>query len=235
MIEIKSLYEDVADDVELKQNGNLSFDRFNRFSRRAELKMIDWLTGKIDVPNLPQPYLSQKNKDWVSPFIVKLDKNVTGGSIEVPDDYYLYEDLYRIGNQASTDCDDEDQPLVNEKKNPIITMMESAAFNMRANTYIEEQKPSLKNAIAKRTGKEIEFRPVDIGSITLEYVRYPLFGEIVSKMDDVYHEEVIDEAASTNYEWGEYARGMLVWFIVDMCANNTSQQSLKQNNLASKP
>lgn len=234
-MKVKSIYEDVADDVEISQNGSLSFERFNRFSRRAELKFLDWLTGKIEVKNLPQPYLTQKNKDWVSPFIVKLDKNVVNGEIDEPSDYYLFEDIYRIGSKANGDCDDDDVPLVNEKKNPVITLLESASFNMRANTYIEEQKPSLQNAIAKRSGKKFEFRPVDIGSITLEYVRYPKFAEIKSTLDTVYNEQIIDEANSTDYEWGEYARNLLVWFIVDEVSNNTREQALKATNAASKP
>lgn len=237
MIEIKSIYDDVSDVVAQTQNGSLSFDRFNRFSKRAELEFIDWLTGKIDVPNMPQPYLSQKNKDWVAPFIVKLPANITGGTITVPADYYLYEDLYRIGNKIDDDCedDDEDNGITTKTCDPVITMLDSAQFNMRCNTYIDELRPTPNNAIAKRTGNEIQFMPSDLGSVTLEYVRYPVFGKIVTEMDTEFNEEVINEAASTNYEWGEYAREHLIWFVADMFANNTSNRSLKENNIVSKP
>jgi hypothetical protein len=236
-MDIKSIYEDVADVIDLNQNGSLSFGRFNRFSKRAELKFIDWLTGKIDIPNLPQPYQSQKNKDWVSPFIVPLPANIVDGTIVVPPDYYLYEHLRRIGSKLDADCeeDENDNGIVTKKCDPIITMLDSAAFDMRCNTYIDELRPSPNNAIAKRVGNKIEFRPSDLGSIVLEYIRYPLYGKVVTKVDTTYNEEVIDETLSTDYEWGEYARNHLVWFIVDEFANNSRERAVKENNLASKP
>lgn len=236
-MDIKSIYDDVADVIELHQNGSFSHEKFNRFSKRAELKFIDWLTGKIDVPNLPQPYVSQKNKDWVSPFIVKLNKNIVDGTIDRPDDYYMYEDLYRIGNKVEANCeeDDNENDIVTEKCNPVITMLDSSAFNMRCNTYIDELKPTPNNAIAKISGKKIEFRPSDLGSVTLEYIRYPVFGKIVTEMDIQYNEPIVSESASTNYEWDEYARNHLIWFIVDEFSNSTREKALKETNLASKP
>lgn len=236
-MDIKSVYEDVADVIDLNQNGTLSFERFNRFSKRAELKFIDWLTGKIDIPNLPQPYQSQKNKDWVSPFIVRLPANIVDGFITVPSDYYLYEHLHRIGSKLEADCEENenDNGISAKQCDPLITMLDSGAFDMRCNTYIDELKPSPNNAIAKRVGKQIEFRPSDLGSIVLEYVRYPIYGKVVTKTDAQYNEEIIDETLSTNYEWEDYAREHLIWFIVDAFSNNTRERALKENNLASKP
>lgn len=72
MISIKELYDDVAkDSANEYENGSLSFDRFNRFSKIAELSLLDWLTGGAAPDNLPTPYLTQKNKDWLSPFITQ--------------------------------------------------------------------------------------------------------------------------------------------------------------------
>ena len=226
---IKGIYDDCIDTIGTDQNGDLSFSKFNRFSRRAELSIIDWLTGNIDV--IPAPPF-QKNKDWLSIFIKKVPAQVTGGVISKPDDYYTYDNFYRLGSKVEADCEEEENPQL---CNTPIEILDGQQYYVRCNTYIEEKSPSFKKPISKIVGNTFEVLPNDLGSVVLEYVRNPVFGTIVSRHDDVYNEDVIDENLSTNYEWPEGCRQVLVWFIVDMFSNYTREQAIKQFNTASKP
>lgn len=229
MIEIISIYNDVAiDNVNKDENGYLSFDKFNRLSKRAELRLLDYLTGDIENIKPPIPYLSQKNKDWLSPFIVPKPDQVLDGYINKPTDYYGFENLYRIGSKVK-ECESDDEQ---DDCNSPIELLDGAKFNDRCKSDIEECKPSMENPISKMVGNKFQFAPKDLGSITLEYVRYPVFGFIKSKTDTVYNKPVADVAASQNYEWGEFAREILVWFITDTFAIHTRETALKQQNSA---
>jgi len=226
---IKGIYDDCIDTIGTDQNGDLSFSKFNRFSRRAELSIIDWLTGNIDV--IPAPPF-QKNKDWLSIFIEKVSAQVTGGVISKPDDYYTYDNFYRLGSKVEADCEEEENPQL---CNTPIEILDGQQYYVRCNTYIEEKSPSFKKPISKIVGNTFEVLPNDLGSVVLEYVRNPVFGTIVSRHDDVYNEDVIDENLSTNYEWPQGCRQVLVWFIVDMFSNYTREQAIKSFNQSSKP
>lgn len=233
MLSVVSVYNDVVKDTaNADQNGHLGYEQFTRISRRAELNLISWLTGSVDNQRVPIPYLSQKNKDWIAPFIKKKSGQVTGGVFQRPDDYYQYENFYRLGARIASDCE-EDEDVNPDEGNTPIELLDGQQFYERSRTRIESLKPSLLKPIAKEVGRTFEVLPLDLGSVTLEYIRYPLFGSIVGTIDPVYNEEI--PGTVVDYEWDENAREMLVWFIVDTFSNNTREQALKQFNSASKP
>lgn len=201
MIDVGSVYTDVArDSANQDENGYLSYAMFNRMSRRAELRLLEWLTGDISAQTPPEPYLSQKNKDWASPFIAEHPFQVVNGRTDKPTDYYGFENMYRIGSRMAADCEQGEENTENDCNTPI-ELLDGAKYTQRCKTYIDEEKPSFEKPISKLVGKKFHFTPSDLGSATLEYYRYPVFAKIVPKKDDVFNDEVIDTAVSTNYEW----------------------------------
>lgn len=227
MIDVVSIYEDVAkDSLNKDENGYFSFAMFNRMSRRAELRLIDWLSGDVSGVTPPAPYLTQKNKDWLSPFIKKYPINVINGFVQRPDDYYQIDNAYIIGRKAEGDCGDEDSSGCNIP----IELLNGNQFYDRCKTHIKGLQPSLSKPISKMVGKQFEYNPIDLGSIVIEYVRYPVFAVLKTKFDSVFNEEVPDPATSTNYEWDENSRELLIWFMTDFFANHISNQAMKQFN-----
>lgn len=239
MIDVLSIYDDVTKDVaSISQNGNITVPMFNRFSKRAELRLLDWLSGDPAGVVPPEPWATQKNKDLLSPFIKKIPKQVENRIITRPSDYYKFEDLYRNGGSVESGCcdDDDDEEDCDEKpvddNGTTIELLDSATFNNRTNTYIKEDKPTLTNPIVKQVGRTFEFYPRDIGQVTLEYISYPVFASVKSVIDPLYNTEVA--AAVKNYDWDEGVREPLIWFIVDFYTNWTREQALKQFNSATK-
>lgn len=232
MILISSIYNDVAlDNVNSAENGSLSFQMFNRLSRRGELRLLDFVTGGINNDVEMMPFTIQKDLDYTSQFIKKFTGQVADGKITRPEDYYLYQNLYLLGDYAQgIECGEDDE-IVNDGCNQPVELLEGSKFYMRCNTFIEGLQPSFTKPIVKQVGKDFEFLPRDIGSVSLEYVRYPMFGKIVPKMDTIHNDEIIDEALSTNYEWEEYARELLVYFITDTFAIHTREKALKEQNI----
>lgn len=231
MVDAVEIYNDVVKDAAAAdQNGQLSYSMFNRLSKRAELAIIDWLSGGITNERLPIPWISQKNKDWLSPFITKFPAQVVNGEITKPEDYYQYENFYRLGSNENADCEDDVQP---DPCNTPIEIMDGQQFYQRCNTYIEELKPSLSKPIFKLIGNKLEVLPKDLGSVCLEYIRMPKFASITPKLDQVFNEEVPDVVI--NYEWDEWARPFLIWFICDFYFNNIREKSGKEFNAASNP
>lgn len=232
MILISTIYDDVAlDNVNSASNGNLSFQQFNRLSRRAELRMLNFLSGGVDDIKLPIPYTVQLLKDILAPMIEKYSVNADGGEITRPSNYYAYDSMVLLGNyKVPIDCEDEDTDVV-VGCNTVIELLDSAQFDMRCRSDIEDLQPSLNKPIAKMVGRNFEFAPTDIGSVKLQYLRYPIFGKIISKMDTVYNEEVVDEDLSTNYEYDEFAREMLVFWITQEFSVHTREQALMQANM----
>lgn len=231
MIKISSIYDDVAkDSANEYENGRLSIDRFNRFSRRAEISLIDWLTGGAAPDNLPTAYVTQKDKNWLSQFIKTHKGQVVDGFYTRPDDYYQKDAFYRLGppTDDNTDCND-DKPT--SDCNTPIEILDGKEFDYRCTTWVEELQPTFNLPIAKWNGTQLKVSPWDLGSVGLDYIRYPVFGVIVPKVDDVYNQEIPDENASTNYEWPEAVRNILVFMITDMFANNTREQALKTMNV----
>lgn len=233
MISVISLYDDVVKDTaSADQNGQVSYQQFSRLSRRAEILLLDWISGGVTNERLPIPWVSQKNKDWLSPFITKWSKQVTGGAIDKPPDYYQYENFYKLGSKVNADCEEEDGEPMDECNTPI-EIVDGEEFYERCNTSIEELEISISKPIAKEVGTTFEVMPKDLGSVCLEYIRQPVFASITGKNDPVYNEEIPDVVV--DYEWEEWARPFLIFFITDMISNKTREQALKQFNAASNP
>lgn len=236
MIPIKEIHDDVTlDNVNTAENGSIGMQMYNRLSRRGENKFFDFLTGSIDGVTLPTPYSSQKLKDILAPFIVKFTEQVSGGKITRPENYYTYDSLVLLGNyNVEQECDKEDEDYqITEGCNTPIEVLDSAQFDARCQSFIEGLQPSFTKPIARLVGDTFEFMPLDLGSVELTYIRYPKYAKIVSKIDTVYNEEVIDEALSTNYEESEFARELLIFFISDAYANYTRERALKEFNAVS--
>jgi hypothetical protein len=225
MISVISVYQDAArDNVNKDENGTLSYEKFNRMSRRAENRMIDFLSGDVSGQKPPVPDSIQKNRDWIAPLVTEAKLPVKTGKIDWPKDYYGYHNMYLISNKIG--CDDEHSELCNIA----IELLSGQKFYNRCNTYIKELKPSLKKPIAKQVGKSFHFAPSDLGNVGLEYIRYSKYGNIVSSIDPIYNKPVADANLSQDYEWDEYARELLIWFITDTFAISTRDASLKAAN-----
>jgi hypothetical protein len=227
-MDIVSVYQDVKDRVNSNENGQLSISLFNRFSRIGELRAMDWLSGDVENKQTPMPDLSQKNRDWIAPFLKTEKLQVQGGLIVRPKDYYKWDNAWLLGNfSEEVDCGEqgEDHGCRSE-----IELVNTQKFYSRCRTAIEGLKPSFQKPIAKAVGRKFEFMPRDLGSIELQYLRYPIFGSIAVMNDPVYNRKVADPANSTDYEWDEYARELLVWFITDSFANRNSNRTIKDMN-----
>lgn len=231
-LSITEIYDDVSKDTaNADQNGQLSYQMFSRLSRRAELRMLEWLSGPIDGnPNMPAPWKTQKNKDWLSPLIEKYPAQVVNGTIDRPENYYQFENFYKIGSKSETDCDDV---VATDDCNTPIELLDGQQYYQRCRTYIDELKPSLDKPISKLVGNKFEVLPKDLGSVVLEYIKMPVFGSITGKIDPIYNDEVPDVVV--DYSWDERSRPLLIWFIVDEYSNNTREQALKTFNNASNP
>lgn len=228
MILISEIYNDVAlDNINTSSNGDMSFERFNRLSKRAELRMLDFLTADVEDLKPPTPYTSQKDKDWLSMYIEKKPVQVVDGKVTKPEGYYGWENSYLLGSfNDTTTCDDAaDIPIVG--CNTPLEMLNGVQFYERCITYIEGLQPSFSKPICKIVGNEFEFLPKDLGSIVLEYYKYPAYGKIVPKMDDLYNVEVIDEDKSTNYQYEEWARELLVYFICESFGIHTRENAIQ--------
>jgi hypothetical protein len=231
MIDIISVYQDAArDNVNKDENGYFGYEMFNRLSRRAELRLLDWLTGDVSGVTPPANFITVKSKDLVSPFITRFTTNVSGGEITKPSDYYLYENMFRITGKLQSSCEEDEEDDNTEDCNIPIEMLDNDKFYIRCNTHIKLLKPSFNKPISKMVGNRIEFKPQDLGSVALEYIRFPKFGTIKTIVDPQYNDEIADPATSDNYEWDEGVRELLVWFITDTFSIHTREQALKQHN-----
>lgn len=239
-MDIISLYEDVArDNVNSDENGYLGYTMFNRLIQRASNRTLDYITGDSSLQTLPISYSTQKAKDFISFLITKYSALITNGVIQKPADYYTYENLVILSVDGNTECDedtdcDEDTPTPQIIRTPV-EMLDGQQFDVRCNTWTKSKKPSAQYPISKVVGNTIEFEPKELGSCTLEYIRYPIAGEIVSSVDPVFYNDVADPALSTDSEWPEWAREFLIFFSSDTYSNHTREQALKQFNMASKP
>lgn len=235
MASIAEVYGSVQFEIHTLQNGELNFDDFNKRSKIAEVKMLGWLTGSPETgkeQNFVTPYDNQKSRDWLTPLIKPDVQNVVDGKLPKPADYYQYENMYALALDGEVCSDDEDEkdPEVNGYP---IELLTGQQFQIRATTNIKLLKPRPKKAIAKLVGKNFEFLPKDLGSVKLEYVSYPeKYGKIVSKIDPVYNEEVIDTAATQDYVWGDWAVEVLSWFIIQGFSVRVREGALFQMNEA---
>ena len=229
MIDVISVYNDTArDNISESENGYFSYDMFNRVSRRAETRLLDYLTGDTEGLKPPMMQGNQKGRDWLSCVVKRVDLQVQEGLVDVPTDYYINDNLYLLGDyNKEAACDGQPN---SEGSNTPIELLNAQQFFTRCNTWIEELKPSFLKPIAKRVGNVFEFRPLDLGNIAIEYVSYPKFAKIVSKVDTDYDDVIADETKSTNYIWDEGMRELLVWMITDTFAIHSREQALKQQN-----
>lgn len=238
---IISLYEDAARDQAAKdENGYMSYEMFNRMIQRASNRVLDYITGDSDNQKLPISYSTQKAKDFVSFLITKFPSNISNGVITKPSDYYNYENLFILSLKNQQGCSDDntncdEDSIAEEVIQTPVEILDGQQFYTRAQTYIKGLKPSEKKPIAKMVGNTIEFLPKELGSCTLEYIRYPIAGEIVSSVDPVYYNDVANAALSTNSEWPEWARELLIFFLTQSFATHISENNLFQMNMASKP
>lgn len=239
-MDIISLYQDIArDNVNVDENGYMSYTMFNRLIQRASNRTLDFLTGDSAGITLPFSYSTQKAKDFIGFLITQYPTAITNGKITKPSDYYLFDNLYILSIEE-TSCDednttcDEDLPIPEIKGTPV-QMLDGQQFKVRSNTWIKAKKPSPKVPTCKVIGNTIEFEPKELGSCVLEYIRYPIAGLIVASIDPVYYNEVANANLSTNSEWPEWARDFMIFFSSDSFANHTREQALKNFNLASKP
>lgn len=236
MLTVKSVFDDVQFNLG-KENGYISITDYNRLSRRAENRLQEWITGDIRGNVPPEPYNTQKNKDFLDPFITSYKSVVDGNSqITRPTNYHSFENLHSLslketGCETNEGCEEEETEQGIVIKRPI-ELLNGDEFNIRATTYIDELKPSEIRPIAKQMGRRFEFLPTGLLGVVLEYIRYPQYAVAVEMIDDEFNEPVINEAASTNYEWDENARELLVWFITDLVSNHLREQALKQFNSA---
>lgn len=235
-----SVYNDFLFEIN-KDGGYLSGSEFNGLSKRGELKFVDWISGKLS-GDVPQPYTTQKVRDWLSVITIGWRTQVVQGRVTKPGDYYMWENAFLLGDYYKTpDCDEDDEEgnepdgtVVSDCNIPIELLSNSSFYN-RCNTSIKGLQPSFTKPICKMVGKEIEFAPKDLGSITVEYIRYPVYGELKMKFDPVYNDMVPDPLTTVPYEWPEFAREYLIWFMIDLFSNSTREQALKVVNDASKP
>lgn len=235
MIKVSEIYNDVAlDDANKDQNGTLSYTRFNRYSFRAELRLLSWLTGDLTDPTPPEKLATQKSRDWLSKFIKKLPVQVEKGTINKPADYYLYRDLYRIIGEPIECADKYEEDELKIIKKPI-ELLDNAKFTTRCATYIERLKPKNKPISKLSESDTFEFEPMDIGSVVLEYYRYPVKAQIVTMDDTVYNQKVVNEALSTNYEWPEACRELLIWFICQQFSLHIREVGFQAQNKEAKP
>lgn len=239
-MDIIELYQDAARDASNKsENGYYSYEMFNRMMQRASNRVLDYITGDSDNQKLPISYSTQKAKDFVSFLITKFPSAISNGIINKPVDYYSYENLYILslsetGCEVDTTTCDEDSVAAEIIKTPV-EVLDGQQFYVRAQTYIKGLKPSAKKPIAKMVGNTIEFLPQELGSCTLEYIRYPIAGEIVSEVDPIYYDDVASPTLSTNSEWPEWARELLIFFLTQSFATHISERALFEMNMASKP
>lgn len=226
-MDIISLYNDVLDRTAQEQNGEIGIAKFNRYEKIAELRLLDYLSGDVEGVKPPEPYSTQKLRDWLSIFIKKEGAQVQDGAFIKPADFYRYESNAIIGDYRDEVCGED--VLVSNGNTPI-ELLDSLQFDSRCQTYIKSLKPSAKKPIGKMVGNTIETMPKDLGSVVLYYVRYPVFGEIKVKIDPIYNNEVPDTATSINNEWPEFARNFLLYFIVQQYPLATREKALVEQN-----
>lgn len=231
MIPVKKIFDAVSDSINTEENGELSLSLFQRLSDRAELRLIDYLSGDVENQKPPFPYTSQKLREWLTPLIVRKKLQVVNGIVDKPADWYMFEDSNIIGSSNQLDCETK-KPIKDVNPDVQIKLVDAQVFSKRKNSFIKLLRPSPRAPLATMVGTTIEFAPADTGSIVLSYIRYPKFAVVKTKKDDQFNQEIIDESASINYEWGLWALDPLTNIVVDLFADHIREGALKQMNAA---
>lgn len=239
-MDIIGLYEDAARDQANKdENSYLSYEMFNRMIQRASNRVLDYITGDSANQTLQISYSTQKAKDFIAFLITKYPAQIENAVIQRPTDYYHYDNLYTL-TLSETGCEQDDSDCDTDTTTPEIIktpveMLDGQQFFVRSQTYIKGLKPSPQKPICKMIGNTIEFLPRELGSATLEYIRYPIAGTINTMIDPVYYNIVADPATSVNTEWPEWARELIIYFVTQSFATHISENNLFQMNKASQP
>ena len=225
---VASVYNDVMDEV--NQTESFDYGKFNRMSRRGELGLLKILTDDT-LPKMPPMFSKQKSKDWVAHLLTQHKAGLDAeGRFTRPANYYYYDNMYSLSldeNCAKEGCDEEEKEV---SKN-VIRLVNGDRFSLLKTSYVRLEKPTVKRGIAKQVGDSFEVFPIMAG-IVLEYIRIPVFAEIVGGIDEELNEPTI-LPASKDYEWGESCRETLVYLISDAFFNNVSDISGKQMNNSS--
>lgn len=240
MISVSSVYNDVANDSVYKDaNGFLDYNMFNRMSRRAELRLMDWLTGDVTGQRLPASFSNQKTKDWLSHLLTAYSASLdVNGKFTKPEDYYYYDNMFAL-SQTNNDCEDEETdcevniPASKEIFKSFITLLDGDKFNARQKSFIKSLRPSSGKPIAKEIGNAFEIEPKGLAGVTLEYIALPVFAKIVTMVDPVRNDVIINDAASTNYGWSEAVREALIYFIANAFFDHVTERAGKEFNNAS--
>lgn len=231
-MDIISVYNNYLDRTGAEQNGGTSIEKFNRYSKLAELRLEDYLSGDISGVTPPEPYTTEKLRDFLSTMLRSDTMQVQNGSFTKPDDYYKFDSSSIIGSYKDELCGEE--VLITGEDTPI-EILDGPQFTMRSQTYIKSLRPSAKKPIGKMVGDTIETLPKDLGSVKLYYIRYPVFGEIKVKKDPVYNDEIPDSVTSVNYQWKESVRNLLLYFICQQYPVSTREKAfVEQNELINK-
>lgn len=233
-MDVISLYEDAARDISNHdENGYLSYEMFNRMLQIASNRTLDYLTGDESNRTLPISYSTQKAKDFLGFLITKFPTPINNGIITKPADYYMYENLYILSLANDNSCEIDDSNCNSDSVQPEIIetpveMLDGQQFNVRAQTYIKGLKPSPQKPICKVIGETLEFKPKELGSCVLEYIRYPIAGLIKTTIDPTYNDIVADPLTSLNSEWGEWARQLITYFIAIQFSVHVRENALFQ-------
>lgn len=232
MINVNDIYLSTLDKINEDGNGQLSFDRFNRYLWLAQLKCQDWLSGDVANVAPPTPYTAQKDRDWLSPFITKYLAQVKEGVVTKPSNYNLWDNGYLLGDyNANIECENDEEQGTTTGCNIPIELLSGDEFYYRCTTSIEGLQPSFKKPICKEIGNGFEFSPKELGSITIEYIRYPTRAFLGTKIDESFNDIVYDPATSVDLEWPAFAEDVISWFIADMFFNFVSNQAGKTFNV----
>lgn len=221
-MDIISLYKDVFDRTAAEQNGSITIDKFNRYEKLAELRLLDYLSGDIEGVKPPEPYATAKLRAWLSKFIAKKPVLVVNGAFQKPADFYRDDRAAIIGSYLDEVCG---KIVTITGANTPIEILDGPQFDYRCNTYIKSLRPSARKPIGTLVGDTVETMPRDLGSIMFYYIRYPVYGEVKVKIDPIYNDEVPDPATSKDNEWPEFAREFLIYFMTEMYTAGTRERA----------
>jgi hypothetical protein len=231
-IKTVDIWDAVNDDISIAESGQLSETSFNIRLKRTQINLLRFLTGDlVDNQLFPIPYKKQKLKDYLKDFIVRPFNN----SFELPEDYYNWDNLYKLGRVLSDDDCNVDDIEIDDSCDTKIELLDGQQFNERCSSWIKELRPSEGEPIGKIVDNRVETLPKDVGTMALEYIRYPKDAEIKLIIDPNTNDEIVDVNASGEVEWGKWALEYLVWGIVNYHSKKTREGALKQFNKSDEP
>jgi hypothetical protein len=167
MIKATDVYNDAKDQLNEEENGQFSYAMFNRLSWLAHLRLMDWLSGDVAATQPPEPFLTSKNKDWLSPFVVSVKASPTNGEWPLPSDFYRMHNFEIIGSYTEQDCETKQVIKVVNPNTPG-EVVQGNEFASRGVSYIDELRGI---PMAKIVSNKLMFLPSDPGSIVVEYLR----------------------------------------------------------------